>query len=294
MIQIETDNSVGKIFKSIPIIGLESQRWEVRNDTNFAKLKLKSAHFHNEFQIGYLSRGFLENSYRGVKEIITPNQLYLIKPEEIHAENSLSKETLLLNFVFIPRQLMTELILATTNESHSDFKFEPLLINNKSLNNFLLDKFKTLAAVLENKSSEIEQTAYLFDFMESLTVIFRSEVFAPHKKKQEKKMVKFVKEYLRENLTESISLETLAKETYTSKFHLLRQFTKETGLTIHRYLIQLRICEAKEFLKSGKSIAQTAFELGFNDQAHFTKCFKRFTSQTPKQFYNPKKSSTSA
>ncbi len=288
MIRVETANSSGKIFKSLADSGLEAQHWKLRNDTNNSKLKLRSAHFHDEFQIGFSAEGYLENIRRGAKEIIAPNRLYFIQPGEIHAENAIIKEALHLHFVFINQRLMDEITAESANRKHIDVSFTNFLIENKFLNKLLLDKFKTLVSSLENGRSKLEQTGNLFDFIECAASKSIGEAVETRKNVVEKKLVKVVKEYLSENLSENVSLDTLSQETHTSKFHLLRQFKRETGLTIHRYLIQLRICQAKEFLKSGKSISQTAFELGFNDQAHFSKCFKRFTSQTPGQFYNPK------
>lgn len=288
MIRVETANSSGKIFKSLADSGLEAQHWNLRNDTSYSKLKLRSAHFHDEFQIGFSAEGYLENIRRGAREVIAPDRLYFIQPGETHAENALTEDNLELHFVFISQQLMNDIADESANRKQSGVSFANFMIENKFLNKLLLDKFKLLISSLENGRSKLEQTGNLFDFVEVAASKFFGEVVETRKKGGEKRLVKVVKEYLSENLSENISLDTLSQKTHTSKFHLLRQFKRETGLTIHRYLVQLRICRAKEFLKSGKSISQTAFELGFNDQAHFSKCFKRFTSQTPGQFYNPK------
>ena len=288
MIRVETANSSGKIFKSLADCGLEAQHWNLRNDTGNPKLKLRSAHFHDEFQIGFSAEGHLENTRRGAKEIIAPDRLYFIQPGETHAENALTADVLRLHFVFISERLMNEITAESANRKQSGVSFTNFTIENKRLNRLLLGKFKALVSSIESGGSKLEQTGNLFDFIEcaaSKPIVDSSET---RKKGGEKKAVKVVKEYLSENLSENISLDTLSQKTHVSKFHLLRQFKLETGLTVHRYLVQLRICRAKEFLKSGKSISETAFELGFNDQAHFSKSFKRFTSQTPGQFYNPK------
>jgi AraC-like DNA-binding protein len=87
---------------------------------------------------------------------------------------------------------------------------------------------------------------------------------------------------------ENISLAELASFAYLSRFHLIRVFKKHTGLPPHAYLEQIRVNRAKELLKSGMPIIDTAYELGFVDQSHLTKTFKKFAGTTPGQFIDRK------
>jgi AraC family transcriptional regulator len=53
----------------------------------------------------------------------------------------------------------------------------------------------------------------------------------------------------------------------------------------HRYVIRLRIERAKELLREGRlSLAQVAAAVGFADQCHFNRHFKRLVGETPGQF----------
>ena len=116
-------------------------------------------------------------------------------------------------------------------------------------------------------------------------------------KNNSKKVINNLKDYMNENIFTAISLDTLSKEMAVSKFHLGRLFLSETNMTIHKYLMNLKICKAKELLNNGHSISDVTLKLGFTDKSHFTKCFKRLTSQSPGEFCNyyfPKNSSTPA
>lgn len=56
------------------------------------------------------------------------------------------------------------------------------------------------------------------------------------------------------------------------------------GVTPHQYILQRRIEKAKYLLQQGKlSIAEVAATVGFCDQSHFTRYFKRIVGVTPKQ-----------
>jgi AraC-like DNA-binding protein len=52
----------------------------------------------------------------------------------------------------------------------------------------------------------------------------------------------------------------------------------------HEYQVQVRIMKAKTFLRLGRSISETASLVGFVDQSHFTRHFKRLVGITPGKF----------
>lgn len=87
---------------------------------------------------------------------------------------------------------------------------------------------------------------------------------------------------------DNVSLLEVADFAGLSRFHLIRVFKKHTGFSPHAYLEQIRVNRAKELLKSGMPIIETAYELGFVDQSHLTKTFKKFAGMTPGQFINRK------
>jgi transcriptional regulator GlxA family with amidase domain len=79
-------------------------------------------------------------------------------------------------------------------------------------------------------------------------------------------------------------LDELAKLTGVSKYHMLRTFTKQKGISPYSYLETIRIGKAKQFLEQGHIPLDVAFETGFSDQSHFTNYFKKLIGLTPKQY----------
>jgi AraC-like DNA-binding protein len=98
---------------------------------------------------------------------------------------------------------------------------------------------------------------------------------------QEPGQVRAIKEYLRENLHRNVSLNELAALTGLSKAYVIRSFRRAVGMPPYEWLLQLRIEEGRKRLKEGSSISELAFELGFSDQSHFHRRFKRVTGMTP-------------
>ena len=70
-----------------------------------------------------------------------------------------------------------------------------------------------------------------------------------------------------------------------SSFHFARVFKKNTNITPHEYLLNVRIQNAKKLLyASGQSVEDIAKSCGFNSTSHFIRVFKKYTNITPKQF----------
>jgi AraC-like DNA-binding protein len=88
-------------------------------------------------------------------------------------------------------------------------------------------------------------------------------------------------DFLQACACDHISLEDASKAAGVGLYHLIRLFTKHLGLTPHAYLTQVRIAKSRQLLRLGAPVAQVALDVGFADQAHFTKRFKQVTGTTP-------------
>ena len=95
-----------------------------------------------------------------------------------------------------------------------------------------------------------------------------------------------VVEYIEERLDASPSLGQMAAVARLSAYHFARQFKAATGLPPHQYVIARRVERAKELLRERDPLplAEVATEVGFADQSHFTRHFKRLVGVTPRQF----------
>ena len=90
-------------------------------------------------------------------------------------------------------------------------------------------------------------------------------------------------EFIRENYSSRISIDSLAKSLGVSPSYLSRQFKREVGATIHEYVLNHRISESLKLLKNG-SVAECAFSMGFADSSHYISTFKRVLGVTPMEY----------
>ena len=94
-----------------------------------------------------------------------------------------------------------------------------------------------------------------------------------------------VEEYIDAHLDQNLALADLAAVAQLSEFHFARQFKQTTGLPPHQFVIHQRVERAKRLISAGRlSLAQIAVEVGFSDQGHLTRHFKRLVGVTPSRF----------
>jgi AraC family transcriptional regulator len=101
-----------------------------------------------------------------------------------------------------------------------------------------------------------------------------------------KRKLRAVIEYIHEHLDAELSLDHLAAVAHLSPYHFARRFKNSTGLPPHQYVIARRVERAKELLRQRNPLplAEVATEVGFSDQSHFTRHFKRLVGVTPRHF----------
>lgn len=88
------------------------------------------------------------------------------------------------------------------------------------------------------------------------------------------------------NFARRVSLADLSTLTHRTPFQIIRAFRRELGVTPHAMLIRIRIQRATVMLAQGEPIAAIAADVGFVDQTHFSRHFKRIHRQTPGRFRN--------
>jgi len=89
-------------------------------------------------------------------------------------------------------------------------------------------------------------------------------------------------ELMNEQLDSTLSVEFLAGEVGLSPAHFARAFKETMGSAPHRYLLTLRLGQARRLLDTpDANLSDVAQRTGFADQAHFTRLFKREFGVTP-------------
>ncbi|WP_233505434.1 phosphoenolpyruvate hydrolase family protein [Sporosarcina sp. BI001-red] len=95
----------------------------------------------------------------------------------------------------------------------------------------------------------------------------------------------FVKEYIAVNYMMKVSLEDLAQLLHISRPYLSKVFKLEVGCSYSTYLMEYRMHKSIEFISQDCfQLAEVANMTGFSDYAHFSKAFKKYVGQSPREY----------
>ena len=92
------------------------------------------------------------------------------------------------------------------------------------------------------------------------------------------------KAVLAESFRERVSLNQIALRVGISPFHLCRVFKSQTGLSLHQYVVRLRLFAALQYVANTTcNLSDLAHGLGFAQHSHLTTSFRRCFGVTPSE-----------
>lgn len=91
-------------------------------------------------------------------------------------------------------------------------------------------------------------------------------------------------EYINENYTHSITVNSISAHFYFSRGKLTTVFKKYAGVGINEYINRLRINNANKLLLQGQSITAAALSSGFESLRTFNNCYKKIMGITPSEY----------
>lgn len=140
------------------------------------------------------------------------------------------------------------------------------------------------------KMQSLESELELIDNLEGLKIYFEKLIedliadLSNNVKEQKVEIIESVKDYLKENYSEDISLDDVADYISFSKYYLSKLFKEVEGINYKDYLIKIRMDEAKKRLKNGEKIKVVADDVGYSDRNYFSRAFKKYTGLSPGKF----------
>ena len=109
-------------------------------------------------------------------------------------------------------------------------------------------------------------------------------VLNPLQHKSSEYAIRFVKQYIKEHISEDITISTLAEVTGYNADYLARTFRSQTGITIGQYIINVRMQRIKTLmLDDALSLDDIAQQTGFSSRAYFNRFIKRIANISPRQ-----------
>ncbi|MCP3922883.1 MAG: AraC family transcriptional regulator [Desulfobacterales bacterium] len=255
--------------------GIEACRVE-RSTHNFP------SHSHdNIYTLGYMESGccFCQGRMRK-NSYLEAGEFALINPTQVHAGGPDGSPTISYRMFYIDIDLLKKISTDSSIGKNGFPEFKKIVAKD----HLLANKFDALFEVMHNKCGLLEKESALIEALGFLTEQYGFENVKSFKIGKENNAVEKAKSFLSEELDLKMPLTDVADVAGFSKYHFLRVFKKNTGISPHAFRTQQRIEYAKKLIKQGIAFSQVALETGFTDQSHFTKKFRQFTAASPGQY----------
>jgi AraC-like DNA-binding protein len=233
-------------------------------------------HSHEHFVIGLVEDGVQQYNYRGANRTTPPGQVFFVNGGEPHTGEPAMKTGYLYRTLCIDPPVLRDLALAITGRSGSFYLTGDVVVDDP-----LSAALGQLHRAVATNAGAMQCESFLLSAVRCLLERHvENQQWIPAVK-QEPCAVSQAREYIEAHYADDVSLADLGAVTCRSPFHIARAFSKEMGLPPHAYLESVRIQRAKEMLRAGMSMVDTALAVGYPDQSHFTHRFRRITGITP-------------
>ena len=262
--------------------------WEIA--TSYGNVRLLRAtyvrqafarHMHEDFPIGVIERGVLEFDYRGEHVVAPAGSINLANPGEPHTGQAAVESGWTYRMLYVDVEVLRAVASEMVGKPRDIPFFQAGVLEDPDL----AQRIHTLHILLEqDEIPRIEQEAHIVDLLAQVIMRHADDRPTIQPVGREHQAVRRAREYLDAHYAENITLDDLARVAYLSPYHLTRVFTNEVGLPPHAYLTQVRIQYAKRLLSSDCPLTDVAYDVGFSDQSHLNRRFKRIVGLTPGEY----------
>jgi len=238
-------------------------------------------HWHDSYLIGVTRQGVQQFSCRRQKHQSLPGKVFMLEPGEIHDGDAVAPDGFTYHMLYLdPQWLSRE--LASRREDFipgGDPSFERTLAQDVQLAQAVSSAFDALHGNDLRIVRESALDGMLNALGGHLTWRLKADGVGT-----DASLAYRARDYLHAHMQEDIGLDQLAAALGESRFIVTRAFKAAFGLPPHAYLIQLKLTRARHWLAAGHSPVRVATDLGFADQSHLGRWFRRAYQLTPARY----------
>ncbi|OHV08042.1 AraC family transcriptional regulator [Kushneria phosphatilytica] len=238
-------------------------------------------HWHDSYLVGMTEQGVQQFHCRRDRHYSTPGRIFLLEPGEIHDGDAPTPGGFTYRMLYLDPHWLAQALAELRDQTPADGlpQFPSTLVGDPGFARTISDAF----TALHQGELRMLRQAVLDDLLTGLSRHLHWRPLAPLNERAPAVALR-ARDYLHAHVEEDIGLDDLARATGCDRFRLSRAFQVAFGLPPHAYLIQLRLALARPRLARGEAPAQVAASLGFADQSHLGRWFRRAYRLTPARY----------
>ncbi|TDD90752.1 AraC family transcriptional regulator [Actinomadura rubrisoli] len=236
-------------------------------------------HAHDEFAIGVCVDGLETMRYRGEKIYSAAGSVVVIEPGEAHTGGPAGPE----GYAYVCLYPSAELLGAVTGAESARPHFREPIIDDPRLGEALRLAHRALQAGEDPLEGEARLLGVLGALVQRHAASGHRTVMPRGRRGQ---VARVVADRLSDELVDPPTLAEVAADLDLSRYQLLRAFRDAMGMPPYAWLAQHRVTRARALLDAGHRPAEAATLVGFADQAHLTRWFRRVLGVTPGAYRN--------
>lgn len=233
--------------------------------------------FHESYVICFCTRASAQWFYRGrIQQPLSDGCFILMEPGETHVNLKVPRPQ-----TYVVVRIAPDVIANAAMEL--GVKHQPHFGLALGADPLIRHAFERLAVGVAEERDVLEQQSR---FAHGICLLMTHCIEQPRATagtfaRVQRPVIERCKAYIRECCHRSITLDELAVISGLSRFHLLRSFQRAVGFPPHAYQIQLRVEHACRLLQAGMRPSLVAAAVGFADQSHLTRHFRKIMYVTP-------------
>lgn len=240
-------------------------------------------HFHDSYLIGFTEQGVQQFHCRKALHSSTPGQVFLLEPGELHDGHAPARGGFTYSMLYLNPHWLERELRGLFEDAPGDCQpaFAKTLASEPELLAVIAEAFQAL----QSRDLRIVRQAALDALLAKLA---RHLAWRPRLDSDPRMPLVALRarDYLHAHMEQDLGLglDELAWASGVDRFRLSRAFKAAFGIAPHAYLVQLRLARARQLLASGQPPARVAMTLGFADQSHMGRWFRRAYGLTPAHY----------
>lgn len=245
-------------------------------------------HYHDFDKITIFIKGRVSYMIEGKSYELCPYDIVLVKHNDIHRLSADNTQTYERIIVYISPGFINDYKTDNYDLSYCFQKAESEHSNVLRIPS--LEKSSLFRSIIrlehsfsdDGYASELYRQVLFLEFMIHLNrAAIKNRLEFIDTDNQNSRMLPLL-QYINNNLSDNLDIDTLADKFYISKYYMMRQFKQETGYTIGNYISRKRLLLAKDLILSGVTGTQACFDCGYRDYSTFSRAYRRLFGESPR------------